>query len=183
MNDRISFPLRPMVGVIGVATESETIFNGFAGQHGGNLDNHLHGPGAKVYLPVRQPGGMLAIGDMHASMGDGEVCFTGVEIAGEVTIRVDLLKGKQGTWPVTELASSWVVHGTAGQDFMEALDHAVEEGARFLVDQWGFTMEEAFIFLSVACDANICQACRPQEFSTIARVSIPKVSATPRPFS
>ena len=96
MNDRISFPLRPMVGVIGVATEGETVSNGYAGEHGGNLDNHLHGPGAKVYLPVRQPGGMLAIGDMHASMGDGEVCFTGVEIAGEVTIRVGLLKGKPG---------------------------------------------------------------------------------------
>ena len=182
-SDRISFPLRPMVGVIGVATDGETLFNGFAGRHGGNLDNHLHGPGAKVYLPVRQPGGMLAIGDMHASMGDGEVCFTGVEIGGEVTIRVDVLKGKQGTWPVTELADRWVVHGTAGPDFMEALDRAVEEGARFLVEQWGFSMEEAFIFLSVACDANICQACRPQEFSTIARVSIPKVSATPHPFS
>jgi amidase len=183
MNDRISFPLRPMVGVIGVATDGERLTNGFAGRHGGNLDNHLHGPGATVYLPVRQPGGMLAIGDMHASMGDGEVCFTGVEIAGEVTIRVDLLKGKQGTWPVTELAASWVVHGTAGQDFMEALDRACEEGARFLVDQWGFTMEEAFVFLSVACDANICQACRPQDFSTIARVAIPKVTAAPRPFS
>jgi amidase len=183
MNDRISFPLRPMVGVIGVATDGERLTNGFAGRHGGNLDNHLHGPGATVYLPVRQPGGMLAIGDMHASMGDGEVCFTGVEIAGEVTIRVDLLKGKQGTWPVTELATSWVVHGTAGQDFMEALDRACEEGARFLVDQWGFTMEEAFVFLSVACDANICQACRPQDFSTIARVAIPKVTAAPRPFS
>jgi amidase len=183
MNDRISFPLRPMVGVIGVATESEKVLNGWAGQHGGNLDNHLHGPGATVYLPVRQPGGLVAIGDMHASMGDGEVCFTGVEIAGEVTIRLDVLKGKQGTWPVTELADSWVVHGTAGPGFMEALDRAVEEGARFLVDEWGFTMEEAFVFLSVACDANICQACRPQEFSTIARVSIPKVSATPRPFS
>src|SRR6476660_5791577 len=183
MNDRISFPLRPMVGVIGVATESETVFNGYAGQHGGNLDNHLHGPGSTVYMPVRQPGGMLAIGAMHASMGDGEICFTGVEIAGEVTIRVGLLKGKQGRWPVTELPDRWAVHGTAGQDFMEALDRAVEEGARFLVDQWGFSMEEAFIFLSVACDANICQACRPQEFSTIARVSIPKVSATPRPFS
>ena len=183
MTDRISFPLRPMVGVIGVATDGETITNGFAGRHGGNLDNHLNGPGAIVYLPVRQPGGMLAIGDMHASMGDGEVCFTGVEIAGEVTIRVDLLKGKQGNWPVTELADRWVVHGTAGQDFMEALDNAVEEGARFLVEQWGFTIEEAFVFLSVACDAGICQACRPQEFSTIARVSIPKVSATPRPFA
>jgi amidase len=183
MTDRISFPLRPMVGVIGVATDGETITNGFAGRHGGNLDNHLNGPGATVYLPVRQPGGMLAIGDMHASMGDGEVCFTGVEIAGEVTIRVDLLKGKQGNWPVTELTDRWVVHGTAGQDFMEALDNAVEEGARFLVDQWGFTIEEAFVFLSVACDAGICQACRPQEFSTIARVAIPKVSATPRPFA
>jgi amidase len=183
MTDRISFPLRPMVGVIGVATDGDTITNGFAGRHGGNLDNHLHGPGATVYLPVRQPGGMLAIGDMHASMGDGEVCFTGVEIAGEVTIRVDLLKGRHGTWPVTEVADRWVVHGTAGQDFMEALDNAVEEGAKLLVDQWGFTMEEAFIFLSVACDAGICQACRPQEFSTIARVAIPKVSATPRPFA
>jgi len=183
MTDRISFPLRPMVGVIGVATDGDTITNGFAGRHGGNLDNHLHGPGATVYLPVRQPGGMLAIGDMHASMGDGEVCFTGVEIAGEVTIRVDLLKGRQGTWPVTELTDRWVVHGTAGQDFMEALDNAVEEGARLLVEQWGFTIEEAFIFLSVACDAGICQACRPQDFSTIARVAIPKVSATPRPFA
>jgi amidase len=183
MTDRISFPLRPMVGVIGVATGSETRSNVYAGEHGGNLDNHLHGPGATVYLPVRQAGGLLAIGDMHAAMGDGEVCFTGVEIAGEVTVRVDLLKGKQGRWPVTELADSWVVHGTAGPDFMEALDRAVEEGARFLVDQWGFSIEEAFVFLSVACDANICQACRPQEFSTVARVSIPKVSATPRPFS
>jgi amidase len=182
MNDRISFPLRPMVGVIGVATESETIFNGFAGQHGGNLDNHLHGPGAKVYLPVRQPGGMLAIGDMHASMGDGEVCFTGVEISGEVTVRFDLLKGKQATWPVTELSDRWIPHATA-DEFPEALDLVTEEAARMLVDEWGFTLEDAFIFLSVACDANICQACRPQEFSTIARVSIPKVSATPRPFS
>jgi amidase len=183
MSDRISFPVRPMVGVIGVATGGETLANGYAGMHGGNLDNHLHGPGSTVYLPVRQPGGMLAIGDMHASMGDGEVCFTGVEIAGEVTLRVGLLKGKQGTWPVTELADRWVVHGTAGADFMEALDRACEEGARFLVDQWGFSMEEAFIFLSVACDANICQACRPQPFSTIARVAIPKIAAAPRPFS
>jgi amidase len=182
MNDRISFPLRPMVGVIGCATGGETLSNGFAGEHGGNLDNHLHGPGATVYIPVRQPGGMLAIGDMHASMGDGEICFTGVEIAGEVTIRVGLLKGKQGTWPVTELADRWVVHGTAGADFMEALDRASEEAARFLVEQWGFSMEEAFIFLSVACDANICQACRPQPFSTIARIAIPKIAAAPHPF-
>src|SRR3954464_8034153 len=129
MNDRISFPLRPMVGVIGVATESETAFNGFAGQQRGNPDNHLHGPGSTVYLPVRQPGGMLAIGDMHAAMGDGEVCCPVVEIAGEVTIRVDVLKGKQGTWPVPELADPWMVHGTAGPDFIVAVGRADNQSA------------------------------------------------------
>lgn len=38
MTDRISFPTRPMVGVIGVATERDVVTNGFAGEHGGNLD-------------------------------------------------------------------------------------------------------------------------------------------------
>ena len=183
MNDRISFPLRPMVGVIGVATGGETLTNAFAGRHGGNLDDHLHGPGSKVYFPVRQPGGMFAVGDMHAAMGDGEICGTGVEIAGEVTVRFDVLKGKQGEWPVTELEHGWVAHGTAGPDFREALQSACEEAARLLVDQWGFTIEEAFIFLSVACDATVCQACQPSPFSTIARVVVPKIGATPAPFS
>ena len=116
-------------------------------------------------------------------MGDGEICGTGVEIAGEVTVRFGLLQGKQATWPVTELASSWVTHGTAGPDVREALQEACSEAAKLLVDEWGFSSEEAYVFLSVACDANICQACQPSPFSTIARVSIPKVGATPRPFA
>jgi amidase len=182
MNERVSFPAKPMVGVVGVATDGETLSNGLAGRHGGNLDDHFHGKGAKIYFPVRRPGGMFAVGDMHASMGDGEICFTGVEIAGEVDIRFDVLKGKQATWPVTELADRWLPHATA-YAYDDALKLVSEEAARLLVDEHGFTVEDAFIFLSVACDANICQACRPQEFSTIARVSIPKVSATPRPFS
>src|SRR5215211_1088253 len=185
MNDRVSFPLRPMVGVVGVATDGETVANGWAGRHGGNLDDHLHGPGATLYFPVRQAGGMFAVGDMHASMGDGEICGTGVEIPGEVVARFDLLKGKHATWPVTELRDRWVAHATAetDADFMAALERVSEEAARLLVDGWGFTMEEAFVFLSVACDAGICQACRPSPFSTIARMAVPKVSATPRPFS
>ncbi len=182
MNERVHFPARPMVGVVGVATDGETLGNGLAGRHGGNLDDHLHGKGARMYFPVRQAGGMFAVGDMHASMGDGEICFTGVEIAGEVDIRFDLLKGKQGTWPVTELPDRWVPHATA-DDYDEALRLVSEEAARLLVDEWGFSMEDAFIFLSVACDAGIAQACKPAPgFGTIARFAIPKIEATPRPF-
>ena len=74
----------------------EEVLNGFAGEHGGNLDNHLHGPGSRIYFPVRQPGGMFAAGDMHASMGDGEISGTGVEIAGEVDIRARARQGRAG---------------------------------------------------------------------------------------
>src|SRR5262245_271427 len=183
MNERVRFPVRPMVGVVGVATDGETLTTGQAGRHGGNLDNHLHGPGAKIYFPVRQPGGMFAVGDMHASMGDGEICFTGVEIAGEVDVRFDLLKGRQSTWPVTELGDRWLPHATA-DDFDEALKLVSEEAARLLVDQHGFTIEDAFIFLSVACDAGVAQACKPApQFGTIARFSIPKIDACPAPFA
>ena len=183
MNDRVRFPARPMVGVVGLATDGETLTNGLAGRHGGNLDDHLHGKGARIYFPVRQPGGMFAVGDMHASMGDGEVCFTGVEIAGEVDVRFDLLKGKQATWPVTELADRWVPHATA-LHYDEALKLCTEEAAKLLVDEWEFSVEDAFIFLSVACDAGVAQACKPAPggFGTIARFSIPKLDATPRPF-
>ena len=182
MNEHVRFPARPMVGVVGVATDGETLGNGLAGRHGGNLDDHLHGKGARMYFPVGQPGGMFAVGDMHASMGDGEVCFTGVEIAGEVDIRFDLLKGKQGTWPVTELPDRWIPHATA-DDYDDALKLVSEEAARFLVDEWGFSIEDAFIFLSVACDAGVAQACKPAPgFGTIARFAIPKIDATPRPF-
>jgi amidase len=182
MNEHVRFPARPMVGVVGVATDGETLGNGLAGRHGGNLDDHLHGKGARMYFPVRQAGGMFAVGDMHASMGDGEICFTGVEIAGEVDIRFDLLKGKQGTWPVTELPDRWIPHATA-DDYGEALRLVSEEAARLLVDEWGFSMEDAFIFLSVACDAGVAQACKPAPgFGTIARFAIPKIEATPRPF-
>jgi amidase len=182
MNERVRFPAKPMVGVVGVATDGDTLTNGLAGRHGGNLDDHLHGAGARIYFPVRQPGGMFAVGDMHASMGDGEICFTGVEIAGEVTIRFDLLKGKQATWPVTELGDRWVAHATA-DDYDDALKFCSEEAARLLVDEWGFTMEDAFIFLSVACDAGVAQACKPAPgFGTIARFTIPALEATPGPF-
>src|SRR6185503_17593561 len=136
MNDRVSFPALPMVGVVGVATDGEELSNGLAGRHGGNLDDHWHGAGARIFFPVRQPGGMFAVGDMHAAMGDGEICFTGVEIDGEVDVRFDLLKGKQATWPVTELEDVWLPHAT--HDSYEGAAALVsEEAATLLVDEHG----------------------------------------------
>src|SRR6478752_10071237 len=47
MNERVSFPAKPMLGVVGVATAGETLATGQAGRHGGNLDDHWHGKGSR----------------------------------------------------------------------------------------------------------------------------------------
>lgn len=182
LGDHVTFPARPMVGVIGVATGGEVAPTLDAGPHGGNLDDNLNAAGSSVLLPVRQPGAMLAIGDMHAAMGDGEVSGTGVEIDGEVLVRVDVLPGAQTHWPVTVTPTHWVTHGTAVEDLTAAVDAACQEAGRLLVDEWGFSVEDAFVFLSVACDAGIAQAVHPCPGTVIAKVKVPRVDACPLPF-
>jgi amidase len=178
----VTFPARPMFGVIGVAPAKGEIGTFFADRHGGNMDDHLNGIGATVHLPVFQPGGMLAIGDMHASMGDGEISGTGVEIGGKGIIKVDLIKGNAGGWPITELKDSWVTHGTAS-NIQDALKIACEEAAKLLVDEWGFTIEDAFIFLSVAGDLGIAQNYHPMpDGFAVAKMRVPKISRAPKPF-
>ena len=182
MNENVSFPTRPMFGVIGVAPASGEVGTFLADRHGGNMDDHKNGIGATIHLPVFQPGGQLAIGDMHASMGDGEISGTGVEIGGKAIIKVDLIKGKKGGWPITETADAWYTHGTTADSIDGALKNACEEAAKLLVDEWNFTMEDAYIFLSVAGDLGIAQYCHPSPGSVIARMRVPKISAAPRPF-
>lgn len=182
MNDHVSFPARPMFGVIGVSPESGDVSTFFADRHGGNMDDHVNGIGATVHLPVFQSGAQLAIGDMHASMGDGEISGTGVEIGGTGVIKVDVIKAKRGGWPITETTDAFYTHGTSSGDLDEALQHACEEASKLLVDEWGFSREDAFMFLSVAGDLGIAQYCHPSPGSVIARMRVPKLASNPHPF-
>jgi len=86
-SDYISLRARPMIGVIGVAPRKGRYSNMIAGDHGGNLDCNLVRAGSTIYLPIFVEGGLLAIGDVHATMGDGEVGGQGIEVAAEVEVR------------------------------------------------------------------------------------------------
>ena len=70
------------------------------------MDSRKITKGTTVYLPVRVPGGLLAMGDVHAVMGDGEVCETGVEINADIQVRIRLIKNFELNWPVTVLTSA-----------------------------------------------------------------------------
>ena len=60
-----------MIGVMGVATKSGEIHCAVPEDHGANMDTKLVRVGSRVYFPVNAEGAGLAVGDMHACMGDG----------------------------------------------------------------------------------------------------------------
>jgi len=171
-----------MIGVIGVAPAEGSIGTFLADRHGGNLDDTVNGIGAIIHFPVSQPGGLLAMGDMHASMGDGEISDTGVEVPGTVLVRVEVIKGKAAGWPITETADAWYTHGTSQDSLEDALKFACKDAADLLVREWDFTMEDAFIFLSCVGDLGIAQASLPSSGSKIARMRVPKLATCPAPF-
>ena len=105
----LRLPARPMIGVIGVATERDVIPTGTAHRHGGNMDTKEIGVGATVYLPVFQPGALLAMGDVHAVMGDGEICVSACEIGARITTRVGTISGGQPKWPLVHTGSELLI--------------------------------------------------------------------------
>ena len=100
----------------------------------------------------------------------------------EILPKVNVIKSITTDFPVTETADSWITHGVAVEDIQEAMKSACEEAAGLLVNHWGFTYEDAFIFLSVASDLGIAQNVHPCEGTVIAKVRVPKISACPKPF-
>lgn len=156
-NERIRFRSRPMVGVIGTAPAGEPVQSFYPGPHGGNLDINALGIGATIYLPVAVPGALLAIGDVHASMGDGELTGGGVDISAEVTVRVGLHQGLGWPRPVIETAEAWCTCAN-GPALPEAIRLATGDMATLLARRLGLSREEAFILIGCAGDARIGQA-------------------------
>lgn len=96
-SDKIRLPLTPMVGVCGVAPRPGLdIHCAVPGDHGSNMDTKMVKAGARVYLPVSVPGAGLAVGDLHACMGDGELSGTGIETPGPDLSQNHALQGPAG---------------------------------------------------------------------------------------
>jgi len=182
----IKFPCRPMLGVIGLAPKGELEISTMpAGKHGGNLDNKINTIGSTIHIPVNHPGALLSIGDMHASQGDGEICGTGVEVSGDVLLSCSITGSSEiaeNEYPITETKTHWVTHGVAVEDIPRATTIASEEAALLLTKEWGFSMEDACVFLGVAGDLGLCQAIHPDKGTVIAKMSVPKIEACPRPY-
>ena len=162
-SDRIKFPVRPMIGVIGTAPAGEGIATAFPGPHGGNMDNRYVTTGATVHLPVAVPGALLGLGDVHASMGDGEISMVAVEIAAEVTVRVDLARGAAVPRPWIETAAAWVTTGDAPET-ADALRIAAEGMASLLQERLDLSFDDAYMLMSARCDVQVASSAAPERF-------------------
>jgi amidase len=165
----ICIPIRPMIGTIGVAPR-EAITTLSSGAHGGNLDTTDICAGSKVFLPVMVEGALFGVGDVHAAMGDGEVCGTGIECGAEITIRLNLLPGYEIPRPRIETEEEIMTVASA-----EGLDTAIKIALRDMVD-WlrvenNLSNEEAYVLTSITGDVRIGQIVDP---AVTVRVAVPK---------
>jgi len=171
----VKFPIDPMIGVIGTAPDGEPVGDGFPGNHGGNMDSKIIKKGARVYFPVRVAGALLQMGDIHATMGDSELCGTGIEIKGEITVKVSLIKNFELNWPVTETQTHWYVNACA-HEFPEASKLASKELQRLICNAYGWDKTDAYLYMSVQSDLEINQACKPCHVELILRFGTPKLT-------
>jgi amidase len=156
----LSIPLAPMIGSIGVAPQDGPLRANTPGLHGGNLDCTLIGPGATLYLPVNVAGALLALGDLHAAMADGEASCTGVEIAGAVTLRVEIVKHAEFPLPLVVAGESVALMASA-PTLDEAARQVVQLGVRWLAGGSRLTVNEATMLVSLVGQVRICQVVNP----------------------
>ena len=173
-------PLRPFLGVMGVARAEDGSFRTRPpGPFGGNLDVRELCAGSRLYLPVFNPGGLFSCGDGHAAQGDGEVCINGIECPLDVTLRFHLHKHQPLTGPIIEAsitaapdstADSWIVVET-GTDLAEAARAATGRMIDLLVNRWGFTDVHAYILCSVAMRLRLSQVVNEPVHTVSAAIS------------
>ena len=122
---------------------------------------------------------LFQLGDLHASMGDGEIGGSGVEIAGSVIVRLGLVKGFSLDWPLVE--SCGMIHAIAsGPEFVEVQRQAARQMQRLISAAWGWDDTDAALYLAARGDSAICQSCKPSDFDIVLRVGAPVEPTMPR---
>lgn len=156
----LRIPLNKMIGVIGTAAEGEGVNTGTPHDHGGNLDTTRMAEGSTLYLPVNVEGALLAMGDLHASMGDGEIMGSGLEVAGEVDVTVEVLKDYDLPLPLIETDDLWVTLGSR-KTLEDASKLAITNMIDVIQKHSDLTFNQAGMLLSLAGNLRTCQVVNP----------------------
>ncbi len=179
----IEVPVRPHFGVVAMApNHADPVDSVPPSNFGGNIDNWRLGAGASIFLPVAVPGGLLSLGDPHASQGDSELCGTAIECSMTAVIQIILHPAKTAReplkdldYPLLETKDEWVIFGFSHPEYLKemgpsaqsevykkssidlAMRDAFRKARRFLMTTRNLSEDEAISLLSVGVDFGITQ--------------------------
>jgi acetamidase/formamidase len=175
-NERLSWPLTPFIGTLGVAPDREvaTSLDG-QGAWGGNLDVRDVAAGNRVLLPVFHPGARLYLGDVHASQGDTEFTGTAAETQATVRLHLELARGKRVPWVRIETPGA-IVSLFAYRPLEVAVETATIHLMDWLISEFGFTPTDAYCLVSTCPDfrINVYQMCRVGNLNYVAGAELPR---------
>lgn len=159
----ITFPFRPMIGVIGVAPELSGEFSSTVPTlAGGNIDVKYTQVGSRVLLPVFTEGALLSLGDAHAIQGDGELNGTAIECEADVRIRISLERGVTIAAPRVDTPEPRAEQSERYRSFLgigpslwEATRDAAQQAVDAVAASLGVDPEEAYVLLGIIAELRI----------------------------
>jgi amidase len=160
LSDRLSVPIRPMIGCLGLAPatgESSTLRPPFP--WGGNYDLLQVAPGNTILFPAQVAGGLFSLGDLHAAMGAAEVTYVSIECPGAATVRLGVRKGLALATPRIEAPDRVYTIGLdyggdleSGGNFHLARKQATDQMLAYLTTERGLSFEDAYVVISACVD-------------------------------
>ena len=162
-NDHLKLPIRPMIGVLGVAPVHGAVLTVDNGPHGGNLDVQEITTGNTVMFRINKDGTHLFMGDCHAIQGDGECNGMGaIEIAATLTVKVSIGKAPPRlNHPRIETPTHIGTLGCA-RPLEDAMRIAFEEMVYWMEDDWKIPAAEGYMLLGQIAEARCTQVVNPK---------------------
>lgn len=157
-NNRVTIPIRPFAGVMGVAPNTDSLLLTIPPRaNGGNMDNRHLVAGTTVHFPVFVEGALFSIGDTHAVQGDGEVSGTALEAPMEIVLELHLVKGGRPIpEPQYETDDYYAVSA-----FATTIDEAARKATRYMIDylvqERAMDRTEAYVLSSLVGDLKISE--------------------------
>jgi acetamidase/formamidase len=157
----LALPMDPMHGTVGVAPAALEARSALVPDaHGGNLDTPEMRAGVTAYFGVHVDGALFSLGDGHARQGEGEACGTGVEVAMNTVLIVELIPGMSTPWPRLESDTHLMSVGAA-RPLENAYRVAQVDMTGWLSELFGLDRMDAYQLVAQAALAPVAQVCNP----------------------
>ncbi len=120
--------------------------------------------GATIHMKAQVDGAGLCLADIHGYIGQGEMAFSGIEVAARTTLRVERSTGWYVDWPLIETEDEIMVFcsdldlqdGSGGREYVDVVRLAYKEMRKVVAARMGGSIGDANPIVAAAFDIRNC---------------------------